>query len=241
MIHRSNRAYGRNALRRGALVALALCLGGAYLPSAHAQTTVFDFTGNCTDCSGVGTGVLTLQNYTPGAAIDPSNFVSFVYSSNLTTVSISDDTELSYTLAPTATSGAMSFAGSSTEPGTQYVLTTSGSLDPSLLPGPANFSLEASLGTTTSSGFSLNEILFDTCGSDCQTGTWTLSVVAQATSQQPGGGAGEIKDTGASHTWSVPGAAPEIDAATAAGGLTLLLGSLVVLNGRRRSGYAPRR
>jgi hypothetical protein len=100
-------------------------LGATYLPSAHAQTTVFDFTGNCTDCSGVGTGVLTLQNYTAGAAIDPNNFVSFTYASNLATISITDN-ELDYTLAATATTGAQSFV-SSMGPGSSYLITPLGS------------------------------------------------------------------------------------------------------------------
>jgi hypothetical protein len=48
--------------------------------------TTFTFTGTCFDCTGQGTGTLVLQNYTPGTALQTSNFVSFFYTSNLITV-----------------------------------------------------------------------------------------------------------------------------------------------------------
>jgi hypothetical protein len=42
-------------------------------------TTVYDFTGTCTDCSGFGNAELTLASYVPGSAITTANFVSFHY------------------------------------------------------------------------------------------------------------------------------------------------------------------
>jgi hypothetical protein len=45
--------------------------------------SVFNFEGACSDCTGVGFGVLTVQNYTEGSGFSNSNFVSFTYNSNL--------------------------------------------------------------------------------------------------------------------------------------------------------------
>ena len=47
-------------------------------------TSTFLFTGDCLDCTGQGKGTLVLQNYTLGNPFDISNFVSFSYTSNLT-------------------------------------------------------------------------------------------------------------------------------------------------------------
>ncbi len=56
----------------------------ANLAWAGAVSTVqYNFTGVCSDCTGNGTGVLTLlDTYVPGTQIGPS-FQSFTYSSNL--------------------------------------------------------------------------------------------------------------------------------------------------------------
>jgi hypothetical protein len=51
--------------------------------------STFTFTGDCLDCTGQGSGILILQNYTLGNAFDISNFVSFSYSSDLTTFVLS--------------------------------------------------------------------------------------------------------------------------------------------------------
>jgi hypothetical protein len=78
----------------GSLVAIALaaglCAGAAHATQAP-TTEVFDFTGTCSDCSGVATAVLTLQDFTSGW-VSASQFVSFSYQSNLTsfTVTTSD-------------------------------------------------------------------------------------------------------------------------------------------------------
>jgi hypothetical protein len=43
----------------------------------------YQFVGQCGDCVGTGTGLLTLQNYTPGQALTWANFVSFTYTSSI--------------------------------------------------------------------------------------------------------------------------------------------------------------
>ncbi len=64
---------------------IKLCVAGTFLAGlSHASTiTTFDFTGDCTDCTGQATATLVLQNYTLGDPLETSNFVSFSYSSNL--------------------------------------------------------------------------------------------------------------------------------------------------------------
>jgi hypothetical protein len=62
--------------------------------------TIYQFTGTCAvnDCTGVGTGVLTLSNYNPGdtLSVAAGTFVSFTYSSNLISFSILSPAELTY-------------------------------------------------------------------------------------------------------------------------------------------------
>jgi hypothetical protein len=48
----------------------------------------YQFVGQCTDCSGTGVGVLTVRNYTLGDTLDSCNLVSFTYTSNLTSFTI---------------------------------------------------------------------------------------------------------------------------------------------------------
>jgi|SRR5580658_209041 hypothetical protein len=70
----------KDLVRLGTLCAAATLLVGL----SHASTiTTFDFTGDCGDCTGQGTGTLVLQDYTLGDQLETSNFVSFTYSSNL--------------------------------------------------------------------------------------------------------------------------------------------------------------
>src|SRR5689334_10140805 len=65
-------------------VALLAVLFAAFSSQAAVATlTTFNFTGNCTDCTGKGTATLVLQNYTPGTTFNSTNFVSLSYSSNL--------------------------------------------------------------------------------------------------------------------------------------------------------------
>jgi hypothetical protein len=65
---------------------LAVCvLGGLQTGSATlvATTATYQFVGTCGDCVGTGTGLLTLQNYTPGQPLAWANFVSFTYTSSI--------------------------------------------------------------------------------------------------------------------------------------------------------------
>jgi hypothetical protein len=48
----------------------------------------YQFVGQCTDCSGTGVGVLTVRNYTLGDTLTSCNLVSFTYTSNLTSFTI---------------------------------------------------------------------------------------------------------------------------------------------------------
>jgi hypothetical protein len=59
----------------------------------------YQFVGQCTDCTGTGVGQLTVQNYTLGTALNSCNFVSFTYTSNLTSFTIT--TSGSYYLSGT--------------------------------------------------------------------------------------------------------------------------------------------
>src|SRR5689334_11312287 len=50
---------------------------------AIVTTSSYQFVGNCSDCAGTAMATLVLQNYTPGSALNNSDFVSLTYSSNL--------------------------------------------------------------------------------------------------------------------------------------------------------------
>lgn len=77
------------------LTALAALFGMAALAAPAAATdTTFLFTGTCTDCTGTGTGTLVLQDYTIGDALSTANFVSFTYSSNLTSFTLNSVNQL---------------------------------------------------------------------------------------------------------------------------------------------------
>lgn len=51
----------------------------AALPIAQADDITYDFSGQCTDCSGTVSAELVVQNYTPGTELTDSNLVSFHY------------------------------------------------------------------------------------------------------------------------------------------------------------------
>ena len=75
--------------------ALAALFGVVALAAPAAATdTKFLFTGLCIDCTGTGTGELVLKNYTLGDVLTKSNFVSFTYTSNLTSFSLDHVTSL---------------------------------------------------------------------------------------------------------------------------------------------------
>jgi hypothetical protein len=59
-----------------------------------ADVITYQFAGDCQpgDCTGIGTGMLSLTNYTLGSEIVSSNFVSFTYQSNLIDISITPAT-----------------------------------------------------------------------------------------------------------------------------------------------------
>ena len=67
----------------GRIVLICLALVLVSVP-VQAGTVSYVFTGTCSDCTGTGTGLLTLQDtYIYGNPIDNTTFVSFIYSSNL--------------------------------------------------------------------------------------------------------------------------------------------------------------
>jgi hypothetical protein len=73
----------RSVLQVSAILA-ACVLGGVQKGSAFVpNTTTYQFVGTCGDCVGTGTGLLTLQNYTPGQPLAWANFVSFTYTSSI--------------------------------------------------------------------------------------------------------------------------------------------------------------
>jgi hypothetical protein len=88
---RSNRPFF--AMATFALALAPFQLSASIIP----VTATYQFIGACApnDCTGEGTGTLTLTNYTLGTALDKTNFVSFSYSSNLITIDI-DSSSLSF-------------------------------------------------------------------------------------------------------------------------------------------------
>ena len=73
---------------------LAAAISIASAPLAQADVApagnsyTFDFSGQCSDCTGYGTGVLQVQDYVLGSALADTNLVDFSYTSNLTTLDI---------------------------------------------------------------------------------------------------------------------------------------------------------
>jgi len=75
-------------------ILLVVCVLAAVETSSAGTCTLagpqatYQFVGQCTDCSGTGVGVLTVQNYTLGDTLTGCNLVSFTYTSNLTSFTI---------------------------------------------------------------------------------------------------------------------------------------------------------
>ncbi len=74
--------------------ALATAASIASTPVAWADVApaggdyTFDFSGQCSDCTGSGFGVLQVQDYVLGSQLADSNLVEFSYVSNLTAIGI---------------------------------------------------------------------------------------------------------------------------------------------------------
>ena len=85
------------------LFALAAVQSSAGVCLTGGPQATYQFVGQCTDCSGTGVGQLTVQSYTLGTALSSCNFVSFTYSSNLRSFTITPATlsNLSGTLPST--------------------------------------------------------------------------------------------------------------------------------------------
>lgn len=83
---------------RIAAIALVGVLAAVQTCSAFPVPSVaYSFTGTCSDCA-TETATLTLQNYTLGQPIYNSNFVSFVYTSNLTSITITPANNPNFTI-----------------------------------------------------------------------------------------------------------------------------------------------
>jgi hypothetical protein len=68
------------------LAAVETSFAGACIQGGPQAT--YQFVGQCTDCTGTGVGLLTVQNYTLGTTLSNCNFVSFTYTSNLTSFTV---------------------------------------------------------------------------------------------------------------------------------------------------------
>jgi len=69
---------------RALTVVVSLATIGAVSASAEIAVEVYSFTGQCTDCTGTGTGTLILiAGYVLGTPLSADDLVSFNYSSNL--------------------------------------------------------------------------------------------------------------------------------------------------------------
>ena len=82
-----------------AAIALVGFLGAVQIGSAISTTTAtYYFTGTCSDCTGTGQGTLVLQNYTLGSSLTNANFVSWSYTSNLLTYSVTPASNPSFSI-----------------------------------------------------------------------------------------------------------------------------------------------
>lgn len=221
------------------LLALAALTAAVFvLPvRAVAQETVYDFSGSCSDCQDTGNGVLTLQDYTPGTALSASNFVSFIYASNLLTFTITQS-ELDYTVVECPPDSYGCTPGTVASGPISTGIGLSGALGATA--GSADFYLNAA-NPEGNGGSSIN---FDSCsassancsGGLTSPGEWQVIATDTGSSNLPGG-LGTKMDYGFGHTWTPVSsitAAPEMDAGSAAGAVTFLLAAVAVSRGRRR-------
>src|SRR6478609_3837471 len=87
----ANRTVGEDVMTKYVAFAIALAACTAATPVLSVTpvaTTKFTFSGACSDCTGTGVGILTLQNYTLGDSLNVSNFVEWTYASDLFTVDV---------------------------------------------------------------------------------------------------------------------------------------------------------
>lgn len=83
------------------LTAGAALVGMAAM-AAPAAAVDFDFSGTCMDCSGTGKGTLVLKDYDFGDTLTAANFVSFTYSSNLLSYTLTSVDDLTGSLTDIA-------------------------------------------------------------------------------------------------------------------------------------------
>jgi hypothetical protein len=79
------------------LTALSALVGLVAIATPAAAVD-FKFSGTCIDCSGTGAGTLVLKDYTPGDTLTTANFVSFTYTSNLLSYTLSSVDDLTGSL-----------------------------------------------------------------------------------------------------------------------------------------------
>ena len=173
----------RTAASGLAAAMLAGTLFGAGPAAASGPLTVIDFTGTCSDCAGTGVGVLTVQNFGTGVLND-SNFVSWTYTSNLVTYSLTQ-----------ASFHAFSADFSAGLPGLAAVSIETATTVPPVSSDGAYHDFMSSL---TANPFT---------GSD-----WTVDgfIPAPGGVELPVSGGGVINDDqGPSYTWRVEGSVPE--------------------------------
>jgi len=79
------------------LVCILAAVQASSATNIATTTATYQFTGQCSDCSGTGIGQLTVQNYTLGQPLNNTNFVSFSYSSNLVSYTVGSGNFLNLT------------------------------------------------------------------------------------------------------------------------------------------------
>jgi hypothetical protein len=72
----------KTAMLAGALIAGLLTCASVAQADAPLDQSTFTFSGQCFGCTGPATATLTLQDYTPGAALANTNLVDFSYTSS---------------------------------------------------------------------------------------------------------------------------------------------------------------
>ena len=84
----SSKGISSRVIVQIAAIALVGSLAAVQTGSALTATATYYFTGTCSDCTGSGHGTLVLQNYALGSSLTNANLVSWSYTSNLLTYSV---------------------------------------------------------------------------------------------------------------------------------------------------------